>query len=364
MRPGVYHVKARFIDVSEPSRYDSAAFDMPVPAITRSRLALSDLKLVLEAYPSNDTGSIFYRSGYTVMPNVLGTITPPFAVLNTYLEIYNANNTPTSEFTVRYRLADEQRRVFHEEKIDLPRASGPAVVDLHAIQLDSLPSGTYYVIAKVYNAIARFATDSVLVARKFTLVNPGIDSVLAARRKPAERTYNTTGGGVDPLYAGLKEAELNEEFAKSKFIAVPNEITMWESLSGAEPKARMLTQFWAMRDENPATPENESRDEYYKRVEQARSLYSSTMTPKGWDSDRGRILLVYGKPDNVDRHFQDFNRKPYEIWKYSGLNYEFVFVDRTQTGFYKLVHSTAPSEVHYENWERDMAPLNRNWKDD
>jgi GWxTD domain-containing protein len=161
----------------------------------------------------------------------------------------------------------------------------------------------------------------------------------------------------------MKEEELDLEFTKVKFIATESEKKVWGELNGPVPKGRFLTGYWIRRDPTPGTPVNEAYDSYQKRLHEAEGLYRSPMTPRGWDSDRGRILLQYGKPDNQDRHFQDYNRRPYEIWTYSQYGYEFVFVDRTQTGTYPLVHSTAPGEFKFDDWEREFAMLDKHIED-
>ena len=106
-------------------------------------------------------------------------------------------------------------------------------------------------------------------------------------------------------------------------------------------------------------PENPTRDHYYERIKFASNMYGSAMYPRGWDSDRGRVLLQFGKPDGIDRHPNEHNRKPYEIWHYSSLGYSFVFVDRTQTGTYQLVHSTAPNEISEPDWEGNHAAIHK-----
>src|SRR5690606_19220396 len=90
---------------------------------------------------------------------------------------------------------------------------------------------------------------------------------------------------------------------------------------------------------------------------QASSYYRSSLTPDGWDSDRGRVLLKYGTPDGIERHPNDFNRKPFEIWTYATSRLTFVFVDVSQTGNYLLVHSTAPGELRDANWEQNHAQM-------
>lgn len=67
--------------------------------------------------------------------------------------------------------------------------------------------------------------------------------------------------------------------------------------------------------------------------------------------------MMFGEPDNIERHPNDFNRKPYQIWTYSSSQFTFVFVDVGQTGLYNLVHSTAPGEVQNHSWERDYAQM-------
>lgn len=361
--PGSYTAQLFYMDLGDKQRRDSATFNLDVPSFAGRKFQVSDIKLVSDAVEAEDLKSPFYKSGYLMFPNVGGVVGPPFLTLNTYVEIYNANDMPTSEFHINYKLANEQKKIFYEKEVSQPRPANNRMMDYQSFPLDSLPSGDYFVVVQAFNGLSRSASDTVMVFRSFTVVNPQMDSLVAAVRGATPATPASIGGVIDPLYAGLREAEIDEEFAKARYIASDQEQTIWDGLSGDEPKARFLTNFWMMRDSKPGTPENEARDDYYKRVEEAEAFYSSPMTPKGWKSDRGRILLQYGKPDNIERHPQDFNRKPYEIWTYSGLNYQFAFVDRTQTGFYRLVHSTAPGEITYENWELEYTQLNKNWKD-
>jgi|GEM_PF-1814305 len=353
MAPGEYDATIYYTDITHPEHGDSAKFDLIVPSYAGDRLQLSDVAVVNEASRSDDQANPFYRNGYVVLPNVSSVISAPFLVLNTYLEVYNADRIPTSEYHISYKLADSARRIFYETQVSRPRAAAGVSVELNSLPLDSLPSGLYYIIVKAYNGFMRSATDSAMVYRSFIVYNPEFDRILAARDSAA--AASPAGGPdavIDPIYAGMKERELDDEYGKVRYIASDLERKVWDELTGAEAKGRFLTHFWQMRDPSPGTPANEERDDYFKRVEEAKNLYAAPMVPNGWDSDRGRVLLQYGKPDGVDRFFQEFNRKPYEIWTYSQRGYQFVFIDRTQTGTFTLVHSTAPSEVRNENWEQ------------
>lgn len=350
LAPGRYQADLYYQDEADPSRRDSTKFELTVPAFSGERFQLSDVIVATEASQSSDNTNPFFRNGYVVLPNVSSVINPPFLVLNTYLEVYNAHKVPTSEYHIAYKLADSNKTIFYESQVTRPRATGKTTVELNSLPLDSLPSGTYYIIVKAYNGFMRSATDSAMVYRSFMVHNPDIDQMLASREAPNADSYRSDAV-IDPIYAGLKESELAEEYAKVRYIASDLEKNIWDELQGVDAKGRFLTHFWLVRDPSPGTPVNEDRDDYFERLDEAKNLYAAPMTPRGWDSDRGRVLLKYGKPDGVERHFQEFNRKPYEIWTYTQMSYQFVFIDRTQTGAFSLVHSNAPSEVRNENWE-------------
>lgn len=363
--PGNYRSTVYIADIGNKEHRDSIQFDLKVPSFRRDRLQVSDIQIAADLLEGEEN-SLFAKNGYTVMPNVSGVISAPFLVLNTYMEIYNVDRVPTSEFHILYGLAMEKegvRKIFYSKEVTRQRGDAKSVVEVNSIPLDSLPSGNYVVVVRAYNGLMRSATDSTTIWRAFKISNPEMDSVYWNHMARSGNAIPARANEIDPMFAGRKESELDEDYAKVRYIAGDAEKATWDELSGADAKARFLSRFWSVRDDTPGTPENENRDAYYARVEDARSLYSAPMTPKGWDSDRGRILLQYGKPDGIERHVQDFNRKPYEVWTYSQLNYEFAFVDRTQTGVYRLVHSTAPGEIRFENWEKEYTQLSKNWKD-
>ena len=75
-------------------------------------------------------------------------------------------------------------------------------------------------------------------------------------------------------------------------------------------------------------------DEYYARVEYAKKNFQSFL--EGWRTDRGMVYIRFGPPQNVERHPFDSDNKQYEIWYYYNQNREFIFVDETGFGDYRL----------------------------
>ena len=117
-------------------------------------------------------------------------------------------------------------------------------------------------------------------------------------------------------------------------------------MKGVDPKRTFLTDFWRRRQPG-------EREEYMSRVAYANANYT-VMMREGYRSDRGRVTITYGRPDDIERHPNETDMRPYEIWSFHNIQggVIFVFVQRNQAGDYELVHSTHRNELHDENWDR------------
>ncbi|MCB9057120.1 MAG: GWxTD domain-containing protein [Calditrichae bacterium] len=100
-------------------------------------------------------------------------------------------------------------------------------------------------------------------------------------------------------------------------------------------KQEFFKRFWKERDPNPDTKKNELMDEYFKRINYANENYSGLATD-GWLTDRGRILIKFGPPDDIERHPFELETRPYEIWRYYSLRKVFLFQDYTGFGDFRL----------------------------
>ncbi|MBI3189037.1 MAG: GWxTD domain-containing protein, partial [Ignavibacteriales bacterium] len=101
-----------------------------------------------------------------------------------------------------------------------------------------------------------------------------------------------------------------------------------------ERKRDLFLEFWKRRDPTKETDVNEMMMEYYQRVEYSNKNFSHYQ--EGWKTDRGNVYIVFGEPNNIERHPFDIDAKPYEVWSYFEMNREFVFVDDTGFGDYRL----------------------------
>ncbi|MGA3055314.1 MAG: GWxTD domain-containing protein [Candidatus Korobacteraceae bacterium] len=142
---------------------------------------------------------------------------------------------------------------------------------------------------------------------------------------------------------------LNEDV---RWIITGEELTAFKQLSNDEERDQFIEQFWLRRDPTPDTPENEFKEEHYRRIAYANEHFAAGIP--GWRSDRGRIYIVYGPPDSVETHPSggtydrpidegggETSTYPFEDWRYRyiegiGQEINLEFVDVCGCGDYHL----------------------------
>ena len=120
------------------------------------------------------------------------------------------------------------------------------------------------------------------------------------------------------------------------YIAKGEEIDYIRDATTSEEKQKRFLEFWSKHNPDSKATHNALMEEYYSRVEYANANFTNFR--EGWRTDRGMVLIRFGPPQNVERHPFNSDNKPYEIWYYYNLNREFVFVDETGFGDYRLLY--------------------------
>ena len=148
---------------------------------------------------------------------------------------------------------------------------------------------------------------------------------------------------------------LNEDVA---YIITDEERTAFKRLQTDEEREQFIEQFWLRRDPTPDTVENEFKEEHYRRIAYTNENFASGIP--GWKTDRGRIYITYGPPDEKETHPSGgtYERPseegggttstfPFEQWRYRyiegiGTDINIEFVDPTMSGEYRMTMD--PSE--------------------
>jgi len=185
----------------------------------------------------------------------------------------------------------------------------------------------------VFKELKKPLTSHVIKIDKRTLSKSFYKCVVRAKR----------GNDLIERYRGLSfywvsvpetHEDLSEALRQMRYILDSDSLDYYEEAPLDEQKA-YFARFWEARDPNPDSEANELLEEYFTRVNFANREFSN-YSNDGWLSDRGRILIKFGFPDDVERHPFEMDSVPYVIWRYYGLRKTFVFVDRSGFGDYRL----------------------------
>ncbi|HVB56456.1 MAG TPA: GWxTD domain-containing protein [Candidatus Acidoferrales bacterium] len=159
------------------------------------------------------------------------------------------------------------------------------------------------------------------------------------------------------------EKELDSQYKKwlnedVVYIITPEEKNAFLHLETNEEREQFIEQFWQRRNPDPDSPDNTFKEEHYRRIAYANEHYASGIP--GWKSDRGRIYIMYGPPDEIQTHPTggtyerpdsegggETETYAFEDWRYRyiegiGEDVELEFVDPSGSGEYRLTMD--PSE--------------------
>jgi len=123
----------------------------------------------------------------------------------------------------------------------------------------------------------------------------------------------------------------------ARYLINKSEKKKFLSIVGDNAREQFIQDFWKKRDPSPETDENEFKEQYYQRIEEANRMFGNN----GWRSDRGKVLVLLGPPET--KHIYPtgirVNDYPSEIWLYG--YFPIIFVDRTRSGNYELTNVSA-----------------------
>jgi GWxTD domain-containing protein len=212
------------------------------------------------------------------------------------------------------------------------------------------------------------------------------DSQKSADAKPAD-TANAAQGqpvdAVDPLKRPLDAKKRKQQMKDFKHEVGPtykkwiDEDVVWiisdeeraafKQLSNDEERDNFIEAFWQRRDPTPDTEENEYKEEHYQRIAYSNEHFAAGVP--GWRTDRGRMYIMYGKPDEIESHPSggsyerpmeegggETSTFPFETWRYrylEGIGQEIIieFVDTCMCGEYHMtIWATRPRALPAAAW--------------
>jgi len=265
-------------------------------------------------------------------------LSPLHATVAYYCEVYR-----DSAATLPWRLqvsGMDGRAVLTTAQSQTSVGAGGGVLT-GSLDLTGLPPGPYRLALLV-------GAGGDTVSRAATLSMGGFEAeqhVATATQAAAEPT--------DP-FARLSELQLDTLFDPLVVLAEPGELGVYRDLS-VEGKRRFLRDFWRKRDPTPSTPDNEQMAAFYHRIGDANDRYreGGAAEVPGWRTDRGKIFLLHGEPDDALRRPASGTSYPWEYWKFTkGRVLYYLFLDRTRLGNYSLIFTNDRHENSLPGWQQ------------
>lgn len=261
------------------------------------------------------------------------TLTPQSAALSYYLELYPARAESVS---VTARVLDQGGAQIIAAQPQMLAVAAGGGVTYGTLDLTGLPDGSYRLEISARE-------DSVVVRSA-----PFVMGTLATQAN----LQSTEGLATEDRFSQSTEAGLDSSYMPLVYLMTSQEAGEYSGLT-VEGKRRWLRDFWAKR--NPVTGgQNSFMDQFYARVQEANHRFreGGASGSSGWRTDRGRIFILYGPPDEHLERRSAGNTNPYEIWKYTrDRALKYVFMDLTRFGNYTLIYTNDLHEPSRPNWE-------------
>lgn len=128
---------------------------------------------------------------------------------------------------------------------------------------------------------------------------------------------------------------LEDQVLQLRYVMNQNELNYIRNVKPEKYK-QVIDDFWRVKDPTPDTKRNEYRELFESRVLESDNAYSIRNYKPGWKTDRGKIFIKYGSPDEVAADAYPINKPPYIIWYYYSENKIFQFFDFDGWGNYQL----------------------------
>ncbi len=339
---GIYDLSVSITDAENDSIKSFSSEKLTCTPFVGKKFKISDIQLASNIIVhSEDTTSLFYKNTFEVIPNPAILYSNASPVVFYYAELYNLKNEKNDNIELVSEVINSIGEVVYKKNKAIP-CKNNSIVEVGLVNMSHLPTDAYILALALRDSVEN---RQFISSKKFFFYNPGV--------KPDSGKYSAEEKYIGSEFGVYTEKECDRLFDESKYIATDSEIGHYKKLNSLNAKRDFLYKFWKKRDPIPETEVNEFKNEYIKRINYVNSHFKA-FNKEGYKTDRGRIYLQYGPPDQIDRHPNEIDLKPYEIWQYQAIEGGVVFVFGDITGYsdYELLHSTKRGELRDDNWER------------
>ena len=346
---GTYQLEVMAKDLFDEARKTTLPEETFMVDFAEKSLNISDIWLV-DYYEKGETNPNFSRHGLTMYPYLLPYYPTLRENLLFFAEVYGLDREYLDEdVLITYSINPKGSSQPLTGLQSFQKQKGQMVnIVMGSLPLAEVPSGEFDLKLTV-----RDKTNTVLSTRSLSFYRSnkmGITELANLALIDIENTF----------VAALPDERMDFYLGSLKPIAVQKEVNAINSLletPAADLKKQFFYNFWVTRDiKDPAKYWNA----YHSMVLYTERQYA-TMTRKGFETERGRVYLQYGPPNEMDVSPYDGGARPYEIWTYNRTqigetNVFFVFYnDDLVSNEFRLLHSSAMGEPKNDKWQEVLS---------
>jgi len=309
--------------------------------------AISDIQLV-SAYTPTQEINAFSKSGYDLLPLVSNYFSSEMNSIVFYAELYNTDSLfgLGSAFISTLCIVDKYNSEIAECKRIKREKAARVIPVLQSVDITNLPTGEYRIRLEI-----RDKNNDLVVSQEQVIVRNKVAAMAENKALiPASLIASSWAASFtnpDSLYEIIRA---HSPIAKTQDL---NTINYSLKTKNLQEMQSFLYSFWL--EHNPADPKG-GFDLYMIDVKACQDNFA-TKIKKGWETDRGRVYLQYGKPSTRIIRNHDPDYWPFEIWHYYETNNKLhdrrlLFINTTLNTDMELIHSDIPGEVQNNDWKR------------
>jgi GWxTD domain-containing protein len=347
LNPGKYTMKLNLLDVNKEGSEISGNLPITIEDFSKNT-KISDIIVAEFAYPSDEQTN-FDKSGYHIIPMLSSFYATDSKNLPIYLELYGTEGIMDSTFLLSYRMintkdANEMQgfsKTFSYKK-------GPVIPVFESINIEDLSTGNYQLEVRVSRS-----SNEILAVQTYDF----------ERSNENNSMFTMENLQLDPAFQASIPTDSVLYFLESLIpISKPAEIkNIIETLKSknVENARKHLQGYWVITS---PTNSYESWLKYKAQVVFVQDIYGNNFQ-EGFETDRGRVYLKYGAPNQVNARESSPSEYPYEIWTYNKIgiysNKRFIFYNPDLVNnAYRLLHSDMLGELKNPAWPQILAKRN------
>jgi GWxTD domain-containing protein len=353
---GSYRIQFKIKDVLDSLAKIITASDTFTINFSNNKINFSGIELV-ESYTPSTNHNLLTKSGYELIPYVSNFYPENFNQLTFYAEIYNTDKQCVNDEVLVVRSSLQSYQTGAQI---LPFASffkttpKPVVVVLNSLNIKELASGNYYLVIELINKNQQVLAQQKLFFQRFNPLQS--DNVQDLSTINLEKTFVEEITNPDSLREYIRSLRPIANQLEENFI------TKEVNKASLETMQRFFLSFWSTR--NSVNPE-QAWHNYKRKLEIVDAMFKTSIK-KGYATDRGRVYLKYGEPNQMSRFDNEPSSYPYEIWQYYTMeqknnrnNRKFIFYNPDLvTNDYILIHSDAIGETRDDRWQVRLQKRN------